>query len=92
MVMNKQELIEQMVSDTKMSKTNCKRALEAFIKAIEKALKKKETVSLTGFGTFGVAKRKARVGVNPVTGQKMNIPAKKVPKFKAGKKLKEVVS
>lgn len=90
--MNKQELIEQMVSDTKMSKTACKRALEAFIKAVERSLKKKESVALAGFGTFDVAKRKARVGVNPVTGQKMNIPAKKVPKFRAGKKLKELVS
>lgn len=90
--MNKQELIEQMVSDTKMSKTSCKRALEAFIKAVEKSLKKKESVALAGFGTFDVAKRKARVGVNPVTGQKMNIPAKKVPKFRAGKKLKDLVA
>ena len=90
--MNKQELIDQMVNDTKMSRTFCKRALEAMIKAIEKSLKKKEPVVLTGFGSFIVTKRKARTGVNPATGQKMNIPAKKVPKFKPGKRLKELVA
>ena len=90
--MNKQELIDAMVNDTKMLRADCKRALESVIKAIEKSLKKKEAVVLTGFGTFDVMKRKARVGVNPATGAKMNIPARKVPKFKPGKRLKDLVS
>lgn len=89
--MNKAALIEQMSKDTKLPKTSCKNALESFIKTVETALKKNKTVVLTGFGTFSVMKRQARVGINPATGKKMNIPAKKVPKFKAGKKLKDLV-
>ncbi len=89
--MNKAALIEQMAKDTKMPKTACKDALESFIKTVESALKKNKSVVLTGFGTFSVMKRKARVGINPATGKKMNIPAKKVPKFKAGKGLKDMV-
>ena len=89
--MNKAALIEQMAKETKLPKTYCKNALESFINTIEKTLKKGKTVVLTGFGTFSVMKRKARVGINPATGEKMNIPAKKVPKFKAGKKLKDLV-
>lgn len=90
--MNKAALIEQIAKDTKMSKAACKHALESFVKAVELALKKGKSVVLTGFGTFTVMKRKERVGVNPATGAKMKISAKKVPKFKAGKKLKEVVA
>ena len=89
--MNKAALIEQMAKDTKLSKTACKGALESFVKAVESALKKNKSVVLTGFGTFTVMKRKARTGINPATGQKMKIPAKKVPKFKAGKRLKHIV-
>ena len=89
--MNKAALIEQMAKDTKLPKTACKNALESFIKAVESALKKNRSVVLTGFGTFSILKRKARTGINPATGKKMNIPAKKVPKFKAGKKLKSLV-
>jgi len=89
--MNKADLIEQMAKTTKMPKTACKDALESLITTIEKSLKKGKTVVLTGFGTFSVMKRKSRVGINPATGKKMTIPAKKVPKFKAGKKLKDTV-
>jgi len=89
--MNKAALIEQMAKETKLPKTACKNALESFIKTVETALKKNKTVVLTGFGTFSVMKRKARTGINPATGAKMKIPAKKVPKFKAGKKLKDLV-
>ena len=89
--MNKAALIEFMTKDTKLPRTTCKSALEAAIKGIEGALKKSKTVVLTGFGTFSVMKRKARVGINPATGKKMQIPAKKVPKFKAGKKFKDMV-
>ena len=89
--MNKAELIDLMASTSKMTKTHCKLALETFIDVISKGLKKGKNIVLTGFGTFSVANRKRRTGVNPSTGKKMEIPAKKVPKFKAGKNLKAMV-
>ena len=89
--MNKASLIELMAKDTKLSKTACKSVLESFVKNIEKGLKKGKTVVLTGFGTFTVMKRKARIGVNPATGAKMNIPGRMVPKFRPGKKLRDLV-
>ena len=89
--MNKADLIEQMAKETKLPKTACKDCLESFIKTIEVSLKKNKSVVLTGFGTFSVMKRKARTGVNPATGKKMTIPARKVPKFKAGKQLKDMI-
>ena len=89
--MNKAALIEQMAKDIKLPKTTCKEALESIIKTIEKTLKKNKTVVLTGFGTFSTMKRKARTGINPATGKKMQIPAKRVPKFKPGKKLKDLI-
>lgn len=90
--MNKAALIEHMAKETKLPKTACKNAVESFISAIETTLKKGKSVVLTGFGTFTVMKRKERVGINPATGQKMKIAAKRVPKFKPGKKLKDIVS
>ncbi|MFH1832437.1 MAG: HU family DNA-binding protein [bacterium] len=90
--MNKAELVEQMSKDTKMPKSSCKEALECFITLVEKTLKKGKPVVLTGFGTFDIADRKARIGVNPITGQKIKIPARRVPKFRAGKKLKGMVA
>ncbi len=89
--MNKAELIDMMASITKQSKTDCKKALEAFVEAVSRSLKKGKPVVLTNFGTFTVFKRKKRMGVNPATGKKMEIAAKSVPKFKAGKKLRSVV-
>lgn len=89
--MNKAELIEFIAKETKLAKMNCKNALEAAIKGIESALKKGKSVVITGFGTFSVMQRKARTGVNPATGQKMKIAAKRVPKFKAGKQFKDLV-
>ena len=89
--MNKAALIEQMAKVTKMPKSACRTALEAFIASVGTSLKQNKTVVLTGFGTFSVMKRKARTGVNPATGKKMQIPAKKVPKFRPGKALKELV-
>lgn len=90
--MNKAELIEHMASKTKLTKADCKRALESILDAVEKTLKKGKSVVLTGFGTFTVLKRKARVGINPATRKKMTIPAKKVPKFRPGKELKDSVA
>ena len=75
-----------------MSKTACKDVLEAFVEAVEKSLKRKKSVVLTGFGTFSVMKRQARTGINPATGKKMQIPSKNVPKFKPGKRLKDLVA
>lgn len=89
--MNKAMIVERMSKSTKTSKVICKDALEAFISAVGQALKSGKPVVLTGFGTFTVIKRKARTGVNPATGKKMQIPAKKVPKFKPGKALKYLV-
>jgi DNA-binding protein HU-beta len=89
--MNKAQLVERMAKSAKTSKAVCKDALEAFIASVGTALKTGKPVVLTGFGTFSVMKRKARTGVNPATGKKMQIPAKKVPKFKPGKALKGLV-
>ncbi len=89
--MNKAELIESMAKISKMPRATCKNALEAFITSVSNALKQNKDVALTGFGTFVVMKRKSRVGVNPATGKKMQIPAKNVPKFRPGKALKSLV-
>jgi len=89
--MNKARLVESMAKLTKMSKAHCKEALEAFIASVGGALRQNKDVVLTGFGTFTVMKRKSRVGVNPATGKKMQIPSKKVPKFRPGKALKALV-
>lgn len=89
--MNKALIVENMAKLTKLPKSTCKAALEAFVTTVGNALKQNKTVVLTGFGTFAVMKRQSRVGVNPATGKKMQIPAKKVPKFKPGKALKTLV-
>jgi len=89
--MNKAKIVESMAKLSKLPKATCKECLEAFISTIGSALRQNKNVVLTGFGTFSVMKRKSRTGVNPATGKKMAIPAKKVPKFKAGKALKAIV-
>lgn len=90
--MNKAKLIEQISKLSKLPKAACKKALESTMKVIGQSLKGGKSVVLTGFGTFTVIKRKSRKGVNPATGQKMQIPAKKVAKFKPGKALRELVA
>jgi DNA-binding protein HU-beta len=90
--MNKSMIVEEMAKATNESKATCKRCLEAFMTVVASAMKKNKTVVLTRFGTFSVMKRKARVGVNPTNGKKMQIAAKKVPKFKAGKALRNIVA
>ena len=82
--MNKAELTEAIASQTKLSKADSKRALEAVISSASSSLAKGERVSLVGFGSFSVSQRAARKGRNPQTGQEIDIPAKKVVKFKAG--------
>ncbi len=89
--MNKADLIENMAKVSKLPRAACKVSLEAFITCVGNALKQNKDVALTGFGTFVVMKRKSRVGVNPATGKKMQIPAKNVPKFRPGKALKTLV-
>ena len=88
--MNKTDLIEEVVKVT-CSKKEAVAAVDATLAAIKKALKKGNAVTLVGFGTFRVSKRKARTGRNPQTGKAIKIAAKKVPVFKAGKGLKDAV-
>jgi nucleoid DNA-binding protein len=88
--MNKAELIDEVAKVT-CTKKEANEAVDATIAAIQKALKKGDEVTLVGFGTFKVSKRKARTGRNPQTGKEIKIAAKKVPVFKAGKGLKDAV-
>ena len=92
MGLNKQNLVEAIAKEVEMTKVDAEKALKATLNAISKELKKGGTVTLIGFGTFSVLKRKARKGKNPRTGEAIKIPARKVPKFKPGKELREVVA
>ena len=85
--MNKAELIDAMAAEAGLTKADAKRALDAFVTATTKALKKSDRVALVGFGSFSVTKRAARIGRNPQTGKEIKIAAKKVVKFKAGSEL-----
>ncbi len=89
--MTKTELIDKIASGAGLSKADATRALDATLDSVKAALKKGQKVTLVGFGTFAVTKRKARKGRNPRTGQVINIPAAKTPKFTAGKALKDAV-
>ena len=88
--MNKTDLINEVAKVVK-TKKDAQAALDAVLSSIAEALKKGDTVSLVGFGTFKVTERKARKGRNPQTGQEIYIEASKVPKFVAGKALKDAV-
>ncbi len=90
--MNKSDLIDAIAKSAELSKASAGRALDATVDTIKKALKKGDTVSLVGFGTFKVGKRAARNGRNPRTGATIKIKAAKVPKFSAGKGLKDAVN
>jgi nucleoid DNA-binding protein len=89
--MNKGDLISE-VAKVVATKKEATAAVDCVFDSISKALKKKETVTLVGFGTFKVDKRKARTGRNPQTGEAIKIKAKKVPKFVPGKSLKDAVN
>jgi DNA-binding protein HU-beta len=89
--MTKAELIASMGKEAKISKAAAEKAINAFTSAVTKALKKGDKLTLTGFGTFSVAKRKARTGRNPQTGKEIKIAATRVAKFKAGNLLKRAV-
>ena len=90
--MNKAQLIEIIANATDVSKVKAGATVDAFISAVTITLKKGDTVTLIGFGSFSTAKRAARVGRNPKTGTEIKIAATTTPKFKAGKALKEAVS
>ena len=90
--MNKSDFVSAVASTAELSKTDAGNAVDAVIEVIKKALKKGDSVSLVGFGTFEVRSRAARQGRNPKTGETINIPAAKVPGFKAGKGLKDAIA
>ncbi|HVB03941.1 MAG TPA: HU family DNA-binding protein [Chitinophagaceae bacterium] len=83
--MNKAELIDKIAKDAGINKTQANDSLDSFTKSVVDSLRKGGKVTLVGFGTFSVTKRSARKGRNPQTNKVINIPAKKVAKFKAGK-------
>jgi DNA-binding protein HU-beta len=89
--MNKSELIDHIAKQADISKAAAGRALDAAISGVRSSLRKSEQVRLTGFGTFSVSKRAARLGRNPRTGATIKIKATRVPKFRAGKELRDQV-
>jgi DNA-binding protein HU-beta len=90
--MTKQDMINVMAKEARISKAAAGRALEAYIAAVGGELKKTGKLSLVGFGTFNCVQRKARTGRNPKTGSAIDIPSKKVVRFRAGKGLSDVVN
>lgn len=89
MMMNKSELISQVVESTELSKKDATKAVDAVFEAISTALQNGDKVQLVGFGNFEVRERSARKGRNPQTGEEIEIPASKIPAFKPGKALKD---
>jgi DNA-binding protein HU-beta len=90
--MTREEIITQIAKDAKSTKVSARAALDSFLGCVTKTLKKGGRVSLVGFGTFSVSKRNARTGRNPRTGEAIQIKARKVAKFKAGKGLSNTVN
>ncbi|MEO0141450.1 MAG: HU family DNA-binding protein [candidate division WOR-3 bacterium] len=90
--MNKQQLINTIASKAGITKKDAGRALDAFITTVKETLKKGDEIRLVGFGTFQVRKRAARPGRNPQTKKPIQIPAKKVPAFRASSELKKIVN
>ncbi len=89
--MTKVELVNAIAEKAELTKADAEKALKAVIDSITEALKDGDKVALVGFGTFSVSERAARTGKNPQTGEKIQINASRVPKFKAGKMLKDAV-
>ncbi len=89
--MNKTELINSLSEETTYSKRDIARVLDALVRIMVRELKKGNRLQWSGLGTFSVALRPARLGINPVTKQRINLPASKVPKFRPGKQLKELI-
>ena len=90
--MNKNDLIDAVTERTSLAKSDAARAVDAVLGSITEALQKGDAVALSGFGTFVIKTRAARTGRNPRTGEAIDIPASKVPSFKAGKGFKDAVS
>lgn len=90
--MTKAELIEKIAAESEISKALAEKVVNSLTDNIAKCLKRNDKITLTGFGTFSVSKRKARVGRNPQTGAEIKIKATKAPRFKSGKALKDLVS
>ena len=90
--MNKTDLIDAIAQDANISKVAAKKALESFLSNVEKTLSKGDRISLVGFGSWSITNRAAREGRNPQNGGKIQIPAKKVIKFKAGSELDNAVN
>lgn len=90
--MNKGELVDKIASTANLSKSDAESALNAFIDAVQGSVAAGDKVSLPGFGSFSRTERSARTGRNPQTGQPVQIPASKAPKFTAGAKFKELVN
>jgi DNA-binding protein HU-beta len=90
--MNKADMIEQIAQAAEVSKSAAERAVDALIGAVKSTLKKGDMVTLVGFGTFYVSKRQARAGRNPRTGEALTIKATRVPRFRAGKALKDAIN
>jgi nucleoid DNA-binding protein len=89
--MNKQDVVTKIAKDTGITKTAAAAAVDSIIDGITRSLKKGDTVSFVGFGTFKVSNRKARTARNPQTGDPIKIPKRRVPRFSAGKALKQAV-
>ena len=89
--MSKEMIIEQISQDAGITKAQAKIAYKSVLDSITNSLKRGQKITLVGFGTFQISNRKARDGRNPRTGETMRIPASKVPRFKAGKALKDAV-
>jgi len=89
---NKNDLVSQVAKKTGLTKASAARTIDAFIESITKSLKKGEDVQLIGFGSFRTSNRPASEGRNPRTGEKIKIPAKRLPKFRPGKQLKDTVA
>jgi len=90
-MVTKKDLTAEVAETTDLSKKDTEEVINAFLDSVKNSLKKGEKVSIAGFGNFEIRERSARVGRNPRTGESMNIAASKVPAFKAGKELKELV-
>jgi integration host factor subunit beta len=90
--MTKAELIDKVLTAADLNKKEAEAAVEAFFDSIIQSLRDGEKIELRGFGSFRLRSRGARVGRNPKTGEKVNVPAKRIPYFKPGKELKELIN
>ena len=90
--MNKADLIEYIAQTAEVSKMAAERAVDALVASVKTSLKKGEQVTLVGFGTFYVSERAARKGRNPRTGEAVDIKASRIPRFRAGKALKDAIN